>query len=111
MWNAKAGTRINSYKKEAVVCGVAGRFLLLHNRCLLLARAGQSLLDQPREFFLASELDLGVFLGHPDGTVAGDFRSLNARSTYLLQPSDVGASQGVRTQTREIAALGRRGPL
>ena len=84
---------------------------LLHCRWLLLADAGQSLLDEPCEFFLAGELDLRVFLSHPDRAVAGDFRALNARPTHLLPPRDVRASEGVRTQTWEIAALGDRRPL
>jgi hypothetical protein len=45
---------------------------LLHHRCLLLADAGEAFLNQAREFFLAGELDLRVFLGHADGTVASD---------------------------------------
>jgi hypothetical protein len=87
------------------------QILLLHDRCLLLADAGEALLDQPREFFLAGELDLRVLLGHPDRAVAGDLRRLNARPTHLLPPCDVGASEGVRTETWEIAALGDRRPL
>ena len=46
---------------------------LLPHRCLLLADAGQPVLNQAREFFLAGELNLRVFLGHADGAVAGDF--------------------------------------
>lgn len=46
--------------------------VLLHYRWLLLADAGQPLLNQPRELFLAGELDFRVFLGHADGAVAGD---------------------------------------
>ena len=45
---------------------------LLHHRCLLLANAGEALLDQAREFFLAGELNLRVFLGHAEGAVASD---------------------------------------
>src|SRR6185437_3978174 len=84
---------------------------LLHYRWLLLAEAGQSLLDQPREFFLASELNLRVFLGHADRAVAGDLRRLNARPADLLPPRDVGATEGVRTQSRKIATFGDRSPL
>ena len=64
-------TRINSGETKQL-CGAAVRFLLLHHRCLLLANAGQALLDQSREFFLAGQLDLRVFLGHANGAVAGD---------------------------------------
>jgi hypothetical protein len=39
----------------------------------LLARARQPLLDSARQFLLPRELNLRVFLGHPDRAVAGDF--------------------------------------
>jgi hypothetical protein len=51
--------------------GIADSFLL-HHRWLLPAHAGQSLLNPAREFLLPGQLDFGVFLGHPDRTVAGD---------------------------------------
>ena len=85
--------------------------MLLQDRRLLLARTGQSFLDQPREFFLTGELDLRVFLGHPDRAVAGDLGRLNARPAYLLAPRDVGASKGVRTEAGEIASFGFGSPL
>jgi hypothetical protein len=47
--------------------------VLLQGRRLLFANARQSLLNPAREFLLPGELDLRVFLGHPDRAVAGDF--------------------------------------
>src|SRR4051812_34283295 len=43
--------------------------------------------------------------------MAGDFRSFNARRADLLPPCNICPSERVRTQTREIASLGRRRPL
>ena len=53
-------------------CLNSGWVSLLHYRWLLLADAGEAFLNQAREFFLAGQLDLRVFLGHADGAVAGD---------------------------------------
>jgi hypothetical protein len=78
--------------------------VLLHDRRLLLANAGEALLDQPREFFLPVELGLRVFLGHPDSAVASDFRGFDARPTHLLPPGNVGAPEGMGAETGEIAA-------
>ena len=66
---------------------------LLHYCWLFLTDVGQSLLNPAREFVLPGDLDLGVFLSHPDGAVTGDFRGLDARSAYLLAPGDVRAPE------------------
>src|ERR1700733_15105609 len=81
----------------------------LHHRWLLLADASQPLLDQAGEFFLPVELDLGVAFRHPDGTVAGDFRCLNARPADLLPPRNIGAPERMRPEALEVAALRLRG--
>ena len=65
-------TRVGEHN---VVCG---SFSLLHDHWLLLANAGQSLLNAAREVLMAGELDLRVFLGHLDRAVAGDLRSFDA---------------------------------
>ena len=43
--------------------------------------------------------------------MAGNLRGLNTRSADLLPPRDIGAPEGVRTETGEIASLGSRRPL
>lgn len=87
------------------------RCSLLDDRWLLLADAGEAFLNQAREFFLAGELDLRVFLGHPDRAVAGDLRCLNARPTNLLPPCNIRPPERVRSESGEVAALCGRRPL
>jgi hypothetical protein len=48
--------------------------LLQRRYWLFLTDAGQPLLNPAREFLLAGQLNLGIFLGHPDRAMAGDFR-------------------------------------
>jgi hypothetical protein len=74
-------------------------------------RAGQPLLNSACEFFLPGQLNLGVFLSHPNCAVAGDFRGLNARPAYLLSPRDIGAPEGVRTEAREVTSFSGSRPL
>ena len=63
---------------------------LLHHGWLLLAHAGQSLLNPAREFFLPVELDLRVPLGHPYRAVAGctSDRAKNLPEFKQIQYSD-----------------------
>ena len=57
------------------------------------------------------ELDLRVFLAHPNRAVAGDLRNLDARPAHFLPPTDVGTAETLRSKTGEIAALGTGGPF
>ena len=70
----------------------------------------KALLNQACDLFLPGQLDFRVFLGHPDCAVARDLRLFDARPTHLLPSCDVGASEGVRAEAAEIAALHGRRP-
>src|SRR5207248_11595482 len=91
--------------------GVLGRVALLHRCGLFLTDAGQSLLNEAREFFLPRQLDFRVFLGHANRAVTSDFGGLYARPAHFLPPRYVSAPERVWTESREIAALDGRRPL
>ena len=74
--------------------------------CLSFAAASRSWIRRV-SLLLPAQLDLGVLLRHADGAVDGDFRRHDTRPANFLPPRYVGAPEGVRTKTGEVAALCR----
>ena len=68
----------------------------------------QLLLDTAGQFVLPFGCDKRVLAGHVQPGVTRDFRSLNGSAADLLAPGDVGPPEGVRSETRKIAAFSSR---
>ena len=84
---------------------------LLHRRRLLLTHAGEAFLDPAREFFLAGELDLRVFLGHPDRAVTGNLRRLGWLPHSWVAVITPSIEARCNQMSADVSVLGKFAPL